>query len=82
MSGMNVEEQAGVATAVKKMAERRYTKFKNKMEEKNNGAFTMKKISKKVKDMRRDTKKTTTKYEEIITYQESAGKGKRIKLRL
>ena len=49
MSGMNVEEQAGVATAVKKMAERRYKKFKNEMEEKKNGAFTMKKISRKSK---------------------------------
>ena len=33
MSRMSVEEQAGVAVAVKKLAERRFTKFVNEVQE-------------------------------------------------
>ena len=33
MAGMSLEEQAGVATAIKKLAERRFTKFEKDVEE-------------------------------------------------
>ena len=70
MSAMNVEEQAGVAIAVKKLVERRFTKFMNEMEEIKKG-FIKKEDFKKFKDMRRDQEKTALNYEEIITCLES-----------
>ena len=52
--------------AVKKLVERRFTKFMNEMEEIKKGFFN-KEDFKKVKDMRRDQEKNTLNYEEIIT---------------
>ena len=79
MLSMSMEEQAGVAVANKKMAERRLKKFKWVIEEvKDKGLFDEDDFQ-KIKDLRRDTKKTTTRFDEIITFLEGvySGKGKK-----
>ena len=76
MSGMNLEEQAGVATAINKLAERRFTKFEEDVEEIIGRTYYDEEDFKKVKDLKRETDKITDKYEEIITYFESIYAGK------
>ena len=62
MAGMSLEEQAGVATAIKKLAERRFTKFEKDVEEIIGRTYYDEEDFKKVKDM----KKHTDEYTEII----------------
>ena len=76
MAGMSLEEQAGVATAIKKLAERRFTKFEKDVEEIIGRTYYDEEDFKKVKDLKRETDKITDKYEEIITYFESIYAGK------
>ena len=55
MTGMSMEEQAGVAMAVTKLAERRFTKFVKEIEVKKNRGYYDEEDFKKIKDLRRET---------------------------
>ena len=76
MSGMNLEEQAGVATAINKLAERRFTKFEEDVEEIIGRTYYDEEDFKKVKDLKMETDEITDKFEKIITYLESCYAGK------
>ena len=76
MVGVTLDEQAGVARAIKKLAERRFTKFEKDMDEIIARTYYDEEDFKKVKDLKKETDEYTDKYEEIITYSESCYAGK------
>ena len=76
MLAMSIEEQAGVAVANKKLAERRFEKFKKGIEEVKDRGFFYEYDIQKIKDPQRDTEETTTRFEEIITFLEGVYSGK------
>ena len=79
MISMSMEEQAGIAVANKKLAERMIEKFKRGIEEWKDRGFFDEHDFQKIKDLRRDTEETTTRFKEIITFLDAvySGKGKK-----
>ena len=72
MQNMNLEEKQGAASALKKLAERRFRRFEREIQEMIDKEHYEEDDFRKVKEIKKDTEVITDKYEEILTYLDSA----------
>ena len=70
MEGLSIEEKTGIAASQKKLSERRFERFQAVMEEMKERGLNDEAGIKMVKNLRRDTKETTDRMEEITTMPE------------
>ena len=75
MSQMTIDEKAGVATALKKLAERRFKQFEKEKDEIIEKTYYFK----LVKKLKKETQYSTDKYKEVITYLDSCYSGQKEK---
>ena len=79
MSQMTTDEKAGVATALKKLAERRFKQFEKEKDEIIEKTYYDEEYFKLVKKLKKETQYSTDKYKEVITYLDSCYSGQKEK---
>ena len=76
---MSLEEQQGAASALKRLAERRFQRFDRDSQEMIEKDHYEEDDFKKLKEIKKDTEVITDKYEEALTYLDSAYSAKATK---